>query len=462
MAVRGLLPTALIALVAGAPGAVAMSLDQAVAAALAFRPDLQRSGALAEAAAAAVDEALAGYLPEVALEAMGGYRYRYSDQAAVELIDEAPPIGILTSSFGAEAEEEGADDDGGFSGEGFAEFGGGLELRQLVFDGYGLEARVAAAEARLAGSLAGLQATVEDVAYDAVRAYLDLLRNQDFAAIALANLKNHRSLYGQVRSLGDAGRVSQADVSQAAARLALAEAGLAERVGGLAEAVAIFVATVGTAPEDLAPPPLPAERPVSEAAAVAQALQAHPDLAVGAAALEEGQAAVAGAEAAYWPRLEAVAGAHADRNITALDGDTLQAEIGAEANWTLYRGGGDAALVALAEAELAAAGHDLDETARLVAEDVAVAYRRLLTAEAVADPLARHVRAARQVVAAYRDQFAIGRRSLLDLLDAQTELNAAQLRESDARWRLLLAHYELQYAMGSLTAVLEVQPPAGG
>ena len=172
-----------------------------------------------------------------------------------------------------------------------------------------------------------------------------------------------------------------------------------------------------------------------------------------------GLAGVQRAQAPWWPQLDLLARASADRSIEVLGERTLLAEALAPATWNLYRGGGDSALLRQAEAELAATRLDRAERRRSVEEEVRVAYRALVAAEAIALPLQRHADAAQQVLVAYGQQFDIGRRSLLDLLDAQGELTAARLRAADTQYRLLLAHYELAYALGALTATLGLAAP---
>lgn len=431
--------------------AAALDLQGSVAAALAYRPDLERQGEQMAAAEAAIDAAVADYLPQIDLTASAGWRLRGAD--AEELIDlsDSDGLGPPVTGVGTTQGDFGFDSDW--------RYGATLEARQLVFDGFGTMTRIAAAEAERDGRLANYREAAELVALEAVESYLDILRTRSLVEVAEANLAAHRRLVGRVRQLGQGGQLTAADVAQAEARLALAEADLADRLGELAQAIAFFVSRTGESPDDLAPVTAPSGRPAGEAQAVAAALAEHPALAVADAAVVEGIAEGGTAAAAYWPQVDLVARASADRSIEVLGNRTAQVEGLVRLTWNLYSGGRDSALVRQAEAELAAMRYDREERRRTVEEEVRVAYRQLLTAEAVALPLQRHAEATVQVLRAYGQQFDIGRRSLLDLLDAQSELNEAQLRAVDAQYRLVLAHYELAYAMGTLTATLGLPAP---
>lgn len=421
-----------LALASVAP-ASATSLKDAIDTALSFRPDLQRQGALVEVARAAIDAALAAYLPHLDIQLDSGWQY--SETPTTRAGD--GPAGV--NQWHNEASFEGS---------------------QLIFDGFGTPYRIDAARARLTQSEWARREVVEQIAVEAVQAYLDVQRNQAFVAIADKNLQAHRRLLQQVRVQAAAGQVTDADVAQAVARAALAEAMLAERLGALASAVATYVETIGGPPEGLQEQDAPQRlRPASEAEAIETALAGHPSLATGRAAVAASDAEVGAASSTYWPTLSARAQGTAFDDIDGIDGQGASVEGGVDLRWNLYNGGGDQAAIDQARSQLAASGYDLDDAARKVREDVSVAYRTLLAAEAMLPPLKDHAAAARQVFAGYRQQFDIGRRSLLDLLDAQSELFNAELRATDARFRLVLANYQLLFAMGSLTAGLGIAPP---
>lgn len=410
----------------------ATDLPEAIAAALAWRPDLKRQDALTEAARAAVEEALAGYLPRIDASLATGWQYADTPTTRA---------------------------DGGGGANQWTK-SGALAVNQLLFDGFRTDFRVERATAEAAAAAGEGAALAELVAIDTVEAYLDVQRNQAFVALAADNLEAHRRLLGQVRAQASAGQVTDADVAQARARAAFAEATLAERLGGLAQAVAAYVERVGGAPDELLEQDVPAgQRPTDEGAALAIGLAQNPSLAIGRAALAGSAAEVGIAQSRYWPQADLVGRAQGLDDSDGLAGWGTQVELGAEVGWNLYAGGGDRAAVARAEAELRASGHDLAERERQVREAVAVAYRQLLSAEAVLPALRDHAAAARQVLGGYRQQFDIGRRSLLDLLDAQGELFTAELRATDARYRLVLAHYRLLYAMGGLTRAVGIAGP---
>jgi hypothetical protein len=63
------------------------------------------------------------------------------------------------------------------------------------------------------------------------------------------------------------------------------------------------------------------------------------------------------------------------------------------------------------------------------------------------------------VVQAYRDQFTVGRRSLLDLLNAQNTYYSVQILVETARSAISFAEYRIVSADGRLLVTLNQTPP---
>jgi outer membrane protein, adhesin transport system len=66
---------------------------------------------------------------------------------------------------------------------------------------------------------------------------------------------------------------------------------------------------------------------------------------------------------------------------------------------------------------------------------------------------------AQEVVDVYRAQFQIGRRNLLDLLNAFAELSNSEVALESAKVDISLARYQLEYAVGRLSTLVEERRP---
>ena len=92
------------------------------------------------------------------------------------------------------------------------------------------------------------------------------------------------------------------------------------------------------------------------------------------------------------------------------------------ARWNLYRGGADRAQSLSAAERKTEADNKLDDTFRSIAENVAIAMQSRATSESRLVHLRQYVESSQGTLEAYRAQFEISRRTLLDLLNAESEL----------------------------------------
>ena len=94
--------------------------------------------------------------------------------------------------------------------------------------------------------------------------------------------------------------------------------------------------------------------------------------------------------------------------------------------YNLYNGGSDLATIRRFDELLKQAEATLDKTSRELAQAVRISYNDINSSQRQLPQLDQHRRSARIMEAAYRQQFEVGRRSLLDLLDAQNEAFQAE------------------------------------
>jgi adhesin transport system outer membrane protein len=411
------------------------SLKDAVATTIARHPTLQRDLALSRAAEKGIDQANANFLPTIDLDSEAGYEWTNSPSTRSRATK-----GPNDSSSVSRLRQD-----------------NNLTFRQMAFDGFLASNTVASARATYQGSKDAVALTGEVLGVRVVQLYIDVLRNQEFVAYAESNVRELRGITDQIRRLAAAGRGTSADVNQAESRLALGRSTLEQRRGELRAAVARYVEFVGEEPRDLVNPGVPIwRRPDSEDAAVAQAIARNPSIQVTTASYEAKKADARAANAPFYPRIDAELLGSTGSNLDGAKGRDSDFIARMRLRYNAFNGFGDVARKGRANEEATAAQQDDSEQRRQTREDVRVAYRALATAEERIVPLRQHTDSSEQVLKGYRSQFELGRRSLLDLLDAQNELFQSQLARTDGEYRVVLAHYELIYTMGGLLETIGV------
>jgi len=129
-------------------------------------------------------------------------------------------------------------------------------------------------------------------------------------------------------------------------------------------------------------------------------------------------------------------------------------------NWNVYRGGIDTALRREHIYRHAQAKESRTEAARTLENDVRQTWAAMVSAGERVNEFAAQAVANEKVVAAYKDQFELDRRTLLDVLDSQNELFVSRSNAVNAEYLEMLAVYRLLSLQGKLLPTLGVALPA--
>lgn len=306
--------------------------------------------------------------------------------------------------------------------------GANLTITQMLWDGLGTASNVARLDKVKRARYFQLMNAAENAALEAVRAYEDVRRYQELVQLAEANLSRHRETLGRIRNRVSAGVSRSVDGEQASGRLALAESNLVIEQSNLHDVSARYQRIVGEWPApDLQPATMSS---ATTPASIMDALKAaHVDNPALAAATESVRAAkdqYDNRRSFYQPRLDLrLRGEYGD-DIDRIEGDTndLRAEL--LLNYNLYNGGRDQAFVRQADQLIRVAEDNLETTCRDVRQTLRIAHNDRRRLESQRDYLRAHRDSTAKARTAYLDQFQIGQRTLLDLLDTENEYFQAQ------------------------------------
>ncbi|MBI4998772.1 MAG: TolC family outer membrane protein [Rhodocyclales bacterium] len=333
-----------------------------------------------------------------------------------------------------------------------------LSLTQMLYDGFATRNEVQRLDhARQVRYFELLDAS-ETVALEATRAYADILRYRKLVALAEDNYIRHRAVFEQIQKKALAGVARRVDLEQAAGRLALAEANLLTETSNLHDVSARFQRLVGAAPvRDLAAAPtLTKGLPVEPEKMLQAALNRNPAIQGAIENVRAADAAVDVRKAAYQPRL--------DLRLKNERGSDLNGYIGATDNrtaevvltWNLFNGMSDVARSRQYADQRSVAKDLRDKTCRDVRQTAAIAYNDTRKLAEQLTYLDQHQLATEKARDAYRKQFDIGQRTLLDLLDTENELFQAKRAYVNADHDLLVAQARSQASQGNLLQALEL------
>lgn len=126
-----------------------------------------------------------------------------------------------------------------------------LQLRQLVFDGFATRNDVKRLGFARATRYFELLSTTDDTAYEAARAYLDVLRYRELSGLAQENWAIHKETVDQIERRVKAGVGRRVDLEQAFGRLALAQSNWLTEGSNLHDVSQRYQRVVGEAPADV-------------------------------------------------------------------------------------------------------------------------------------------------------------------------------------------------------------------
>jgi adhesin transport system outer membrane protein len=185
-------------------------------------------------------------------------------------------------------------------------------------------------------------------------------------------------------------------------------------------------------------------------------LQGSPTLNAAVENVRAYTSAIASSRAAYMPRVDLRAYASRDDNTGGISGNTRVNGIELVLNYNLYRGGADKARESQA-VDLKAQARDLQEKAcRDVRQTLSIAYSDVRSLSEQQKYMDQHRLSTEKSREAYRQQFDIGQRTLLDLLDSQNEYFEATRSYINARYNQATAQARTLAGMGKLVTALGV------
>lgn len=333
----------------------------------------------------------------------------------------------------------------------------GVTLTQLLFDGFDTKYENQRQYQRVRSASHRVRETSEFVGLDIVELYLDVVRQRELLRIARDNVQEHLNIMSRIEDGASAGRSTQADVEQVRARLAASRANEANVVEALRVSETSYKREVGEMPGDLNVPVVPVDALESNVEEeVKHALTHSPTLDIFEADVNVAEAEWKQTQASYYPQVDLQLNANAADNVGGIEDDEQGASALVVMNWNLFRGGIDKAREREFVYRHAQTKEERNDAARAVEDDVRQTWARMLSARERAVQFAAQAAANEDVVNAYRDQFDLDRRTLLDVLDAQNELFVSRSNTINNEVVEMFAIYRILALKGELLPTLNV------
>lgn len=307
-----------------------------------------------------------------------------------------------------------------------------------------------------------LQACTEALQLSA-EAYVNVLRADARTQLWQDHLARYDDIRSMVSQIAEVDRGRRVDVEQVLTRMGIVELSLTDARSQARQARLALNRMVGRAvePREEALDTLATRlTPAHYDDAMVAVHQANPALQAGRHEIDAARHAVDVARGARWPQLNLVLQNTRDRVGGVRTNDT---SVGLQAQWNLFNGGSDFYAEKASLESVQAAQARLEEIQRAVELDVAQAWEAASTARQRARIQGDQARPAAAVLEANRELFRLGRRSVLDILNAANDVHAIRLAQVEARHDAWQYSFRLSVLTGRLLADLRLpaQSPCG-
>ncbi|AMP90471.1 TolC family outer membrane protein [Legionella pneumophila] len=414
--------------------ATADTLYEAVQYGMIANPDILLNTAKGLSAKQAIDKAKGALYPSI--DVTGGFGRQRSVNPTSAAIDDTPSttLNIVESA---------------------------VELRQRLFAGGGIINEVKRNQYLTQAQKWKTQGIAEDLALEITKNYFAVLLHERLYAYSIENLKAHKAVFKMIKERATAGITRAAEVDQANARLALAEANKISALADLQEVKINYAKTVGKWPENLQMPRVPARNslPNNLARIIEKGLDNHPTVKSSYADIKEAKAQYDVARAAYYPEVNLVLNSSKNKNLGGLIGPNDSDTVAVRMNYNAFRGGADAARIRETAYQVQEAYETKNRTLLELKETIRLAWNAYVASALRIQPLKQHVMASRKTRLAYQDEFKVGKRTLLDLLDSQNEYYQSQIELARAENDEVLSRYRILNGMGCLLKYLNLRLP---
>ena len=336
---------------------------------------------------------------------------------------------------------------------------GSLSGSQLLYDFGATRADVdRAVKARDAQALKSM-AAIEDVTFATAQAYMVVQENRELLTLARDNLTILKGIANLVTQNESNGNGTQADVKRVMARVIDAQSTVADQEYESKFAEQKLSKLVHAVPGALAPvPALETMVPRTPAAAVLEGFEKNPNILASNASLESARAETTGLRSSQKPRLTVeteasgknYAGQYRHTDLAMRGMLTLTYQL-ADGGLSASKKEAASARETAAEMKLIGDREDLEGNLRKL-------YLQLTSNKTKIGGLNEGVSANAKARELYREQFAGGKRSLLELLEVQSSYYAAKHNEIANRYDMRVAAYGILKNLGRLTSSLAREP----
>jgi len=403
----------------------ALTLDKAVDEALSTNPIVIERLKNYRMVVEDLNIAKAGYLPDVDWKSRVGYEDLYRDG------DINRDLGYYTYTHS-------------------------LTLTQNIYNGFATKDRINYQKARILAASHNYIETANDVAFNMVKQYINVLKNKALLSAEETNVRITQDIYSDIQDVYDSGFITLSDVKKVASTLQLAQFNMLVQRNNLMDSEYNLEKLLGRdiSYADLELPVFTSPLPINIEQATMYAVENNPSLKVTEYNLEVARMLLKESKTGYLPELDIVLDHTIDGNKDGFTGFRRQSSAMFVLNYNLYAGGADEATIQKNRSLIHKEFETQKDIKRQVIEGLKLSWSAYTMIEKQLYFLRSYSQDSKNTLELYGEEFDTGQKTLLDLLTAQDDYIRAQTKMITAEHDWLFSKYRIMDSLGEMVNIV--------
>ena len=328
-----------------------------------------------------------------------------------------------------------------------------LVFTQNIFDGFSTMHNVGYQESRILAAAYNYVEVSNDIAFQMTQAYMNVIKGRELLAIEYENVNINMSIYKKIKDLYDAGLTTDSEVKKIQAFLSLARSNLTVQKNNTRDSEYTFRRILGRLPipSQMEIPKAEIPMPESIERASMYAMEKNPSILVSNYNVKGAQDLWKQQRKKYYPTVDLEVSQNFNNASEKPNGfdqadDRFRARL--VLNYNLFHGGADKAEVQKNISKINQEVEIRRNLKREVIEGLNLSWNAYEMITEQLEDLRDYKLYSDQTLALYQDEYDQGIRSLLDLMQSQSDVINARRQIVTAEYDLKFAKYRVLDAMG--------------
>lgn len=330
-----------------------------------------------------------------------------------------------------------------------------LRLVENLYNGGSTSSNIKQAKSRMTNASYLVLERADRLVLETVSAYLNVFKEKELLNLAADNIKTHEDIYDQIKERANSGFGRTSEEQQAGSRLTLARSNFIAQQNAYDDALTTFrkLTNLQVNGDELTYPEFLISLPENMDTIEEKAMYCNPSVRAEVANVELAKNIYENTNAAFLPKIDLEAYASIrDTDNYSYDGQRIDS-YGAllRLNYNLFNKGMDSATREKRQIAVQKEQQVLDTIKQDLRESLKFSWQSYVLTDKKLGYLQEHANFSKDTLDSYKEEFKIGRRDLINVLDAENEYNSAQKEIINAKKDYTYAQYRLLDNMGLLT-----------